>query len=164
MNNRPVIDIPKTLLETLSSFLSLLIAVGSFVYIGLEWSDLPNKVPTHFNIYGEADSWGGKGSIIVPPFVGLFLWALMTGFEQYPNTHNYLWLTEENMERQYQNSRFLLNTIKLELSLFFAYSTWQSVQVSYGHDVGLGVWELPTLLGVLFSTIGYFLYRSYRLR
>ena len=35
----------------------LIVPFGASAYL---WNDLPDVVPTHFNIYGEADDWGPK--------------------------------------------------------------------------------------------------------
>jgi uncharacterized membrane protein len=39
----------------------------------IAWPELGDRIPIHFNARGEADSWGGKGSIWILP--GIFLWS-----------------------------------------------------------------------------------------
>lgn len=35
-----------------------------FAYLGLVWNRLPEQVPMHFNIRGEADGWGSRQSLV----------------------------------------------------------------------------------------------------
>ena len=47
----------------------LIVPFGASAYL---WNDLPDMVPTHFNIYGEADDWGPKWvNAIMFPAIGL---------------------------------------------------------------------------------------------
>jgi uncharacterized membrane protein len=45
--------------------------LGMIVANIIAWPELGDKIPIHFNIHGEANSWGGKGSIWILP--GIFL-------------------------------------------------------------------------------------------
>ncbi|WP_394748538.1 SdpI family protein [Spongiimicrobium salis] len=51
------------------------------LYLIKSWNQIPEKIPVHFNLYGEADRWGGKNTlyfiaILVPLLTyGLFLLA-----------------------------------------------------------------------------------------
>ncbi|GAB5409801.1 MAG: SdpI family protein [Balneolaceae bacterium] len=42
------------------------------------WEQLPDTVPTHFNIQGEADDWGPKWMVaVLIPLVGLFTYLMI---------------------------------------------------------------------------------------
>jgi uncharacterized membrane protein len=41
-----------------------IIVLVPFVYLGLVWNELPERVPVHFNVKGEADGWAGKTALI----------------------------------------------------------------------------------------------------
>jgi uncharacterized membrane protein len=43
------------------------------------YSILPDQVPTHFDIQGLPNGWGSKGELLIYPFSGLFVYALITG-------------------------------------------------------------------------------------
>ena len=50
----------------------LLILIGvPYIYLALIWNELPNQVPTHFNINGTADDWSGKAIL---PFFAVRTW------------------------------------------------------------------------------------------
>jgi uncharacterized membrane protein len=49
-----------------------------YVYLATIWNLLPDQVPTHFNLDGNADSWSGKTSLLlIPGTLGLGIYLLM---------------------------------------------------------------------------------------
>ncbi|MEK4028533.1 DUF1648 domain-containing protein [Pseudobacillus sp. FSL P4-0506] len=157
-------QLAKTMFEKVSTVVSLLFILANVIYLFTQWSQLPEQVPIHFNAKGEADGWGSKGMIWFLPFITFILWAGMTVLERKPSLYNIPHLTEENKDQMFANTRLMLNTIKTEIILFLIYTSWQSVQWSYGKEVGLGYFELPVFLVVLFGTLGVFLYRNRKIR
>lgn len=47
----------------------LLIVAVPFVYLALQWNQLPDRVPLHWNIRGEIDRWGDKSELWLIPFL-----------------------------------------------------------------------------------------------
>lgn len=47
----------------------LLIVAAPFVYLALQWNQLPDRVPLHWNIRGEIDRWGDKSELWLIPFL-----------------------------------------------------------------------------------------------
>jgi hypothetical protein len=163
-NHRPIIDIPKTPLEMMLNVLSFLLIAGNILYILWKWSILPEQIPVHFNAVGEVDGWGNRGMIWLLPAITLFLWISMTVLEKYPHVYNYLNLTAENAERQYKNARIMLNVLKAEITAFFVYLDWQSIQVALSDDTDLGKWDMFIFLGVIICSLAVFVIRSVRLK
>lgn len=56
--------------------LSLLVIGISCAMIGIHWSNLPEQVPMHFNLAGEANRWGSKSELFILPAMSLGMWAL----------------------------------------------------------------------------------------
>lgn len=54
----------------------LAVVAMPFIYLYFVWNDLPNKVPTHWNISGEIDNWGNKYSLLVFGFLPIFVYVL----------------------------------------------------------------------------------------
>ena len=48
-------------------WLVALLIIAPFIYGALIFPQLPSKIPTHFNIEGKADAWGGPSSIFIGP-------------------------------------------------------------------------------------------------
>ncbi|MDS9472070.1 DUF1648 domain-containing protein [Sporosarcina pasteurii] len=37
--------------------ITIILFVGSLVYLFVSWSTLPDEVPAHYNAFGEVDRW-----------------------------------------------------------------------------------------------------------
>lgn len=164
MKNRPVLKIKQTPIEKILNIIAFVIFLGSILYILFEWSSMPNEVPGHYNAIGEVDRWGRKGELWIVPFVGLVLWVGLSILEKFPHIHNYSNLTEDNAEQQYKNSRLMLNFLKNEILLIFAYINWKDIQVAKGQAESLGICFLPIFLIIIFGTLIFFVLRSLRLK
>jgi uncharacterized membrane protein len=164
LNKRPILSIPMTRVEKAFKGLSFLLIVILFLYVFHIWNDLPEKVPTHFNAVGRVDGWGGKGSIWILPITGLLLFVMMSILEKFSHIFNYpVMITEENAPKLYLEARRLLVILNFEITLFFLFISWESVQAAFGFE-SFGVWIIPFFLIVIFGTIGISLYRLYRMR
>lgn len=42
----------------------------------IAWSSLPERVPTHWGVSGEADAWGSRSSLFLLPGVALAMWGM----------------------------------------------------------------------------------------
>ena len=65
--------------------IALVILGIPFAYAAYLYPNLPATIPTHFNIKGEADDWGGKSAIFLGPGimagVGLFTFFLLSNIK-----------------------------------------------------------------------------------
>lgn len=43
--------------------IGFVLSVAAVIYTGVIYGDLPDQIPTHFDLAGNADSWGSKSSI-----------------------------------------------------------------------------------------------------
>lgn len=164
MSERPVLKIPKTRLEKLLEVISIIFIGFMFFQVFYYWSDLPNRIPIHFNAKGEADGWGGKESILVLPIIGLFLFKMMFFLSKAPHIYNYpVKVTEENAPRLYLEARRMMILLNFECTLLFASLHWETVRIAFG-KAGLGAWGLPVFLILIFGTMGISIYRMFRLR
>lgn len=164
LQHRPKLNIKKSGLEIVLDLIGIVSFMAICIYCIYIWPSLPDSIPTHYNFKGEADSWGGKGSLLILPLISLILWIGLTALERYPHVHNYNGLTEENAERLYKNSRMMLNVMKNEMVIAFVFFTWKSVQDAFGKELYSDEWELPVFLIVVFGSTAFFVVRSFRLR
>jgi uncharacterized membrane protein len=154
----------KTKLEKVLLMLSIFGIVAMFVYVILIWPQLPETIPRHFNFKGEPDGFGGKGSILVLPFVGLGIFILTTLLSQFPNAFNYPYnVTEEQKHRLYVHGRVCLSWLQTQIIYFLLYGVWQTAQVALGKANGLGIYALPIFLFIVLGTTIYFVVRGQRL-
>ncbi len=55
-----------------------LIMLVPIAYLGFSWDSLPEQVPVHFNLKGEANGWAGKSTLIWITLLATFgLYLLM---------------------------------------------------------------------------------------
>ncbi|HZG59822.1 MAG TPA: DUF1648 domain-containing protein [Anoxybacillus sp.] len=127
----------------------------------LIWPQLPETIPRHFNFKGEPDGFGGKGYILVLPFVGLGLFILITLLNQIPNAFNYPDnVIEEQKQQLYVHWRICLSWLQTQIIYFLLYGVWQTAQVALGKASGLGIYALPIFLFIVLGTIIYFAVRG----
>ncbi len=161
---RPLLNIPKTKMEVLHDAASIVILIGTFVYLYWVWPTISDNVPIHFNASGEADRWGSKGLLIVLPIINVILYAGFAILSKYPHVYNYVReITEENAHRQYLNARMLMSWIKLETVALFGYVEWGMIQAASGNEDGLGLWFVPVVIILVLSTVLFYAVRSWRM-
>ena len=131
----------------------------------LACSGLPDRVPVHFDVAGNPDSWSGRWTVFGPPIVALALYAGLTILARFPHTFNYAWkITRENARAQYRLSRSMVIWLKAEMVWLFAYIEWRILQTATGESDGLDALFLPISSTVLFGTIAYLLFESHKAR
>lgn len=163
LKERPKLKLPKTLLEVIFDGVTLVLLIGSIIYLVSVWSSLPAEVPAHYNATGEIDRWGSKWEMIILPIIASTMWISMSALEKYPHVYNYPKLTKENVRDQYMNGRKMVNVLKNISTLLFTYLTWTNIQISLGHAESLGSLFLPIFLISIFGPMIYFVHRSFRL-
>lgn len=132
--------------------LALILILGQIVYTAVLYPQLPSKIPTHFNFAGEADGWGGKGSIIVLVITTVGLYILLTVTMFFPRLWNVpVKITDQNRGIIF---RYVMNMVLLDKLLIvasFFYITYCSISATK-----MGWWFTPVMLvGVLGVTFYY---------
>lgn len=160
--DKPRLTLKRTAFEKIADTAALFLFIGSIGYLIQQWSLLPDKVPAHYNALGEVDRWGAKGELLILPIIGAIMWIGMTVLEKYPHLHNYMNLNEDNAAFQYKNSQLLLNLLKNQIALLFSFLLVNSIRTANGFESWMGLWFLSGVLIVIFGTIGFFIWRSFR--
>ncbi|OUL33235.1 DUF1648 domain-containing protein [Nostoc sp. 106C] len=164
-HQRPVFLIPQSQQARMLNWIALAGLVALFGIAIHGWFALPESIPIHFGIDGKADGWGTKNFLWLLPIVGLIIYGMLTFINRYPHTFNYaVRITEENALRQYQIACSMLNWLKTEIILLFAYIEWQMFNLATIENPSLGIWFLPVYLIVIFGTSAYWLSQSFLAR
>ncbi|PYZ96689.1 hypothetical protein CR205_13400 [Alteribacter lacisalsi] len=153
-SDRPVIPIEsleKSAWERFFSIISVLIFLGSIVFLVMIWGNLPGQVPAHFDAGGEVTRLGSKWELVILPLIGALLYVLLHVLEKYPHVHNFpIEITEANAEQAYRISRSLLGWLKNIILVLFTALMLNSVVIAMGWAEGMGMLLLPlTLLGTM---------------
>ena len=152
------------------------IMIVMIAYVIIHFGKLPDEIPTHFTLSGEADGWSSKGiliGLIVINFHALVLCFVINYFlvVKSENTKDSLQLinipfvkkeqlTEEQIYLVKQNMAKMLATLNLCLSLLFASIYHAMIQNGLGNQMGLGS-SFNVLLILVFIPIFYYSWKAY---
>ncbi len=145
------------------------IGIAAFAFcaalLALNWSALPERVPSHFSFNGEVDGWSSRGTMLAVPLVMLLLYCGLTALARIPHYFNYpRAITPGNAERQYRLARLLIFFIKTVLATIAAFVIWNLVENATAAHPHVNIIFLPIILGLLFGGIGVYLYAALRRR
>ncbi len=133
--------------KNVSLYAVILILGIPFIYATYLYPELPEIIPIHFNIKGEADGWGGRDSIFLGPgiiaFAGLFTYFLLANIKKIDPKRS-----KQMDSAFYQNMGVLINLFLSCLSMIILYIT--------AHP-GIPIEKvLFPLLGLAFAAIGWY--------
>lgn len=145
--------------------LALIATAGVLLLLGavpFAWQQLPERIPTHFGLSGEPDAWGGKGTLVILPIVGLILYVSMMALARVPHIYNYpVTITERNAEAQYRLGRKLLLTVNAFTTWLLACLVLEAISVALGRQGGLSpVFLVVLLVAPIGILIGYLILAS----
>jgi uncharacterized membrane protein len=130
-------------------WLVALLIIAPFIYGALIFPNLPSKIPTHFNIEGKADAWGGPSSIFIGPgimgAVSIFVYVLLSNLKKFdPKKY------DEANDALYKDFAVLTVAFLSILSLIIIYSSTNADQINVGKLI------LP-LVGLSFAGFGWYM-------
>lgn len=130
-------------------WLAAMLVVAPFIYSAIIYPQLPSQIPTHFNIEGKPDAWGGPESIFIGPgimgVVSIFIYVLMTNLKSFdPKKY------DQANDTLYNNFALLTVAFLSLLSTIIIYSSTHSDQVNTGKMI------LP-LLSLFFAGLGIYM-------
>ena len=112
---------PTTRYQRIAGILAPLILLGSIVYILIIWHRLPEQIPTHYNFAGEIDGYGGRGTLLLMPVIGLVTDLTVAVCGRFPKSWNTgVRVTALNRARVYRLVRDLMADLRLSLAVSFA--------------------------------------------
>lgn len=144
--------------------LAVAMLIGIFAMVALNWPELPERVPTHFNATGAPDGWGSKTSMWFLPGMAVLLYALLTAASRFQSLIN----LPLNVDRSQPEVRKILLSMTIVLKavilMSFLYIVTASIQTAVGKGSGLGGIFLPLFLAATFVPMGFYLFqlRHYR--
>lgn len=167
LNNgkRPKIKIPLTWKDKTLILIATVPIVFVIIYLKINWSNIPEIIPTHFDFSGTPDSFGSKTSLfgIIGLNAGMHL--LMSLLTMVPGVYNYpISVTEKNAEALYKIGRQLMLLIDLEISYMLGILTWESIQTAMGKMTGVGGGMMVAIIGIMFATIIYGIIRMIKVQ
>jgi uncharacterized membrane protein len=146
---RPQIKVPFETVDVIVDGISITLLILMWCYCIINYMELPETIPTHFNAVGEPDSYGSKQTIWLIPIIATVLYIVMFILNKYPHIHNYMVnITEENALKNYRFSTRTLRVVNFLCVLLMTYITYIIVESAFGKQFNLGTWFIPVVIGV----------------
>ncbi|PIE50230.1 MAG: hypothetical protein CSA38_04350 [Flavobacteriales bacterium] len=157
MKNRPRIKLNISTTDIIIEIIGWLMLASIWVFTVLNYNDLNEVIPTHYNAKGEADAFGNKANIFQLPMVITILFIGMTILNRFPHIFNYpVEITAQNAKYQYENATRLIRMLKLVFVFIFGVIIFETV----GNKHFISIWFLPLLFILIFTPIIYYLIKS----
>lgn len=136
------------------------------------YPQLPARFPTHFNASGTPDGWANKGPMwfllpgmslaMVALFGGIALWigALVRkapALVNVPRKELFLRLSEQGRMVVVAPTRMLLAWMIVLMTALFSYILEGTGRVAVNLDDTLPIWPVFVFLGLVFSTLPFFM-------
>ena len=161
MNKRPRIKLQLNQTDKVLEIIGWISVFGIWALPLINYFDLPEIIPIHFNGAGKADRFGNKTHIFVLPIISTLLFIGLTILNKHPHIFNYpSQITKENAVDQYTNATRMMRVLKLVIVVLFGLIVFRKIQIVNGHADGLGTWFLPLTMGMIFIPMLYFLIKS----
>lgn len=120
MSQRPRLSVPLTDTDTYTELVAWMCLIVMWSITLGHYKTLPDTIPTHFALSGEADGFGAKSTLIMLCGVGTVLFVAMSAFHYVPHWFNYPRpITPDNALAQYTTATRLLRYIKLAVAVIF---------------------------------------------
>ena len=113
------------------------------------WSQLPDRVPMHFDLTGQPDAWGGRSAALIGPVGATVVMVVLA----------LVGLRLNDSDRAGPSSRQRLATprvlasVRAALACVTALITFQQCRVALGDIQGLGTWTVLLVLALLLVPI-----------
>jgi uncharacterized membrane protein len=138
--------------------ISILLLIGLWVYVLIQYNLLPDSIPTHFNLKGEVDSFGAKWTIMAVPIIATVLYLLIHFTSQDKSKLNYpIKLTDTNKEKIYAIIEEFIAIIKFMLVVIFSTIAFVTCQTAQSNVLSTSIVLIEA--GVLFLFVFVYIFR-----
>ncbi|WP_410879755.1 DUF1648 domain-containing protein [Myroides sp. DW712] len=145
----PILKIKPSQLERYHDVINVILLLSLIGTTCYYYGQLPDTIPTHFNIAGEPDAYGDKITLLFLPGLGVFVFALLYYFQYKPHLFKHrITITAENIEEQYTKAIRMMRVLNTFTILLFFYIQYQTIQTALGKEEGLGQYF------IVFAVIG----------
>ena len=118
----------ETLYQRIAFFAAPAILLAGIVFVAVRYAQLPAEIPSHYDFYGEVDSYGSRASLWVMPVIGIVCDAVMLAVSFFPQLWNVgTSVTALNRALVYRRVRDLIADLRLSIAVMFtAFAVWQT--------------------------------------
>ena len=152
MSDRPKLKIELTTLDKIMEILGWIFIIAIWSMTIISYNQLPDVIPTHFNLKGEVDGYGEKWMILLLASITTILFLVMSYLNKFPHRFNYLTvITKDNALRQYTIATRVIRFLKILMVAIFLLTTYQTIKQSNKNtdDLGLDIKTYEILIKFL---------------
>ena len=144
--------------------IGVVLVVALIVITCIYWINAPDIVPIHFNFKGEIDSYGSKNTLFILLPIAIIIYIGLAILSKYPEVCNYcIEINDKNKEKQYSMASTFIRIINVEMLAIFFYIQI-SMAISMNNGKSLSITFLPITLFILFGSVGFYIYKSVKLK
>ncbi|MDO5780725.1 MAG: DUF1648 domain-containing protein [Clostridium sp.] len=144
--------------------IGVVLVVALIVITCIYWIKVPDIVPIHFNFKGEIDSYGSKNTLFILLPIAIIIYIGLAILSKYPEVCNYcIEINDKNKEKQYSMASTFIRIINVEMLAIFFYIQI-SMAISMNNGKSLSITFLPITLFILFGSVGFYIYKSVKLK
>lgn len=138
---------------------------GILTVVAAAWSQLPARVPVHFDLWGRPDRWGGKEFFVIFGGLAVFVYASLFVVQGKPQWVNIPFRVDRNDPEVRKLLVEMISVLKASILLVLLGIVVGAVEVAMGNADGLGLWMLPVVLMLAIGPTVVYLYklRTFRL-
>ena len=142
-SKRPRIAVPYEQIDIIVELVNITILILIWGYAIMQYAELPDTIPIHFDASGNPDAEGSKLTIWILPIIATFMFMMLFVLNRFPHLHNYMVnITEENALKNYRLSTRILRFVNLYCLLLLAVLVFDIVTLTKGGEttfLGVGL-------------------------
>ncbi|MEL6560177.1 MAG: DUF1648 domain-containing protein [Bacteroidota bacterium] len=163
MDQRPKLKVKKEPLDWLIEIIGFLVLAAATTYVLLNYSVLPDRIPTHYDLDGNPDGFGNKSKLLILLTVTVSMFVALLILNRFPYLFNYpTTVTAENAPKLYGQATRMMRSLNTVIVLAFSYLIYSTIQTAFNSQDGLGNYFTPVLLMSVFGLIIYYLVKTIR--
>ena len=117
-------------------------------------AQLPQQIPTHFGVDGQADAFGSRWSLLSLPIVAVALYSLMTVVARRPSAFNYpVRVTPANRSRLQSLALDMIAWLKVEVVCVLAWIERITIVAARSGQGSMSPLFMPIALVAIFGTV-----------
>ncbi|MDP5081921.1 MAG: DUF1648 domain-containing protein [Winogradskyella sp.] len=147
--DKPKIKVPYQSVDVVIELASIVVLLLMWFYVIMEFTNLPDSIPSHFNSKGQPDNYSNKGIIWFLPVLATLIYSGLFTLNRFPHLHNYtVNINKENAPKQYRFSTRVLRVVNFLCVLMFAYISYQLIIGAKNQQSDLGLGFVITVVGI----------------
>lgn len=121
-------EIQQKNMDKICNVLCLILFACTFIALLFMWKGMPNKIPVHFNLLGEADEWGSKSQCWLFPVMSLFVYIGIGAVINFPGIYNNpVIIKKKNKKQVYSFIQHLFATTRLLVVCVLTYISFEMI-------------------------------------